>query len=78
MTDELVYAIRGALLSLPGRLAVEVAGISDASEVSEIIRKEVYHILDELSNFQYDPAKYQERVRQRRNMSEAADPFENE
>lgn len=78
MTDELVYTIRGTLLSLPGRLAVEVTGISDASEVSEIIRKEVYHVLDELSNFRYDPAKYQERVRQRRNMSEAADPFDNE
>ena len=76
--EELVYAIRGALLSLPGRLAVDVTGITDVSETSEIIRKEIYNILDELSNFQYDPAKFQERVRQRRNMSAAENPVDNE
>ena len=75
--EELVYAIRGALLSLPGRLAVDVTGITDVSEASEIIRKEIYNILDE-SNFQYDPAKFQERVRQRRNMSAAENPVDNE
>lgn len=76
--EELVYTIRGALLSLPGRLAVDVAGVSDVSEASEIIRKEIYSILEELSNFQYDPAKFQERVRQRRNMSAADEPIDNE
>lgn len=76
--EELVYAIRGALLSLPGRLAVDVTGITDVSETSEIIRKEIYNILDELSNFQYDPAKFQERVRQRRNMSAVENPVDNE
>ena len=76
--EELVYTIRGALLSLPGRLAVDVAGVTDVSEASEIIRKEIYSILEELSNFQYDPAKFQERVRQRRNMSAADEPIDNE
>ena len=76
--EELVYTIRGALLSLPGRLAVDVAGVTDVSEASEIIRKEIYSVLEELSNFQYDPAKFQERVRQRRNMSAADEPIDNE
>lgn len=76
--EELVYTIRSALLSLPGRLAVDVAGVSEVSEASEIIRKEIYNILEELSNFQYDPAKFQERVRQRRNMSAAENPIDNE
>lgn len=78
MTEELVYTVRGALLAMPGRLAVDIVGVADASEASEIIRKEIYHVLDELSTFRYDPAKYQERVRQRRNMSAADDELEDE
>lgn len=69
MTEDLVYTIRGALLALPGRLAVDVIAAADAAEASEIIRKEVYKIMEELSNYQYSAAKYEERVRERLNMS---------
>lgn len=65
MTEDLIYAIRGALLSLPGRLAVSVADAQNASEASDIIRAEVCLIMEELARYQYDPAKYQERVRER-------------
>ncbi len=65
ITTDLVLAIRSALLSLPGRLAVDVAEARDAAEVSEIIRANVYDILDELSQYEYDPEEYRRRVRER-------------
>lgn len=68
MTEDLVYAIRGALLALPGRCSVDVAAAKDAAEAAEIIRGEVYTIMNELSDYKYDAAKYEERVRARLNM----------
>lgn len=69
MTEDLIYAIRNALIALPGRLAVEVATVHSATEASEIIRQEVYKVMEELSAYEYDPAKYQARVRERLNMN---------
>ena len=68
MTEDLIYAIRSALIALPGRLAVDVIAAKDAAEASEIIRQEVYKVMDELATYKYDSAKYQERVRERLNM----------
>ena len=65
MTQQLIYTIRGMMIALPGRLAVDVAGVDDAAEASVIIRREVNAILDELSNFKYDPDAYAQLVRER-------------
>ncbi|MBO6231796.1 MAG: hypothetical protein ILA17_06185 [Ruminococcus sp.] len=65
MTEDLVYAIRGSLLALPGRLAVDLADMDDPAEISEYIRREIYKVMDELSRYEYDPKKYDERVRER-------------
>ena len=67
ITEDFVFTIRGMMLALPGRLAVDVIHAQDPAEAAELIRKEVYAIMDELSNYQYDPQKYEERVRERRN-----------
>lgn len=66
MTEDLVFTIRGMLLALPGRLAVDVATAKSPSEAAEIIRKEIHTVMEELSNYRYDPKKYEERVRERR------------
>lgn len=66
MTEDLVYAIRGMLVALPGRLAVDVSNARDAAEAANIIRSEVHFILEELSKYKYDPKKYEDRVRERR------------
>ena len=66
VTEGLVYAIRGALIALPGRLAVDVAAAGTPAEASEIIRKEIYKVMRELSDYHYDPQKYEELVRERR------------
>lgn len=73
MTEDLIYAIRGMLVALPGRLAVDTAAAETPAEVSEIIRKEIYKIMSELSEYKYDPKKYEERVRERKawDMSES-------
>ena len=65
LTEDLIYEIRGALIALPGRLAVDVAACSSAAEAAELIRREVCQVMAELSGYQYDPAKYAERVRER-------------
>ena len=65
MTEDLIYTIRDSLLALPGRLAVDVARASSAAEAAEIIKREVYAVMKALSQYQYDPARYAERVRER-------------
>lgn len=66
MTEDLIYTIRGALLALPGRLAVDTSTAKSPAEAAEIIRKEVYTVMQDLSEYRYDPKKYEERVRARR------------
>ena len=65
MTEDLVYTIRSTLLALPGRLAVDAAAISDPAEMSELVRREVNSIMEELSQYKYDSKKYEKRVRDR-------------
>ena len=69
MTMQLVYTLRSGLIALPGRLAVDVMNAENASEASVIIRREVNAVLDELSHFKYDPAAYEELVRERQKWS---------
>jgi len=71
ITEGLVYAIRGALMALPGRLAVDVANVTNPAEVATLIRNEVYKIMTELSQYEYDSSKYEERVRERRKWERA-------
>lgn len=66
MTEDLIYTSRGMLLALPGRLAVDIVNTSTPAEAAEVIRKEVYKAMEELSHYKYDPKKYEERVRERR------------
>ena len=72
MTD-LVYTIRSMLISMPGRLAVDVASVNSAAEASEVIRVEVCKVLEELSGYKYDPDVYARRVREREGWREIAE-----
>lgn len=65
ITTDLVLAVRSGLLSLPGRLAVDIVEAKDAAEASEIIKKEVYSLLEELADYEYNPEEYRRRVRER-------------
>lgn len=72
MTD-LVYTIRSMLMALPGRLAVDVVAVKTPAEASEVIRAEVYKVLEELAAYKYDPEEYARRVRDREGWSEISD-----
>ena len=65
MTEDLIYTVRGSLMALPGRLAVDVTSAQTAAEAAGIIRAEVFKVMQELSQYRYDPQKYEERVRDR-------------
>jgi phage terminase Nu1 subunit (DNA packaging protein) len=78
MTEDLIYTIRAALVALPGRLAVDVADTKTAAEASEVIRKEVYKTMKELSEYRYSPKKYEERVRDRQNWEKSESDIDDE
>ena len=65
--------LRSMLVALPGRLAVDVSSAATAAEASDIIRAEVYKILEELAGYKYDPEVYARRVRDREGWSELSD-----
>ena len=73
MTTDLVYAIRSIIISLPGRLAVDVAAVKTPAEASAIIRRECNNVLEELSNYRYDPKEYAKRVREREGWQELSE-----
>lgn len=75
MTEDLVFTIRSMLLALPSRLATDVSEVSSPTEAAEVIRKEVFMVLRELSNYRYDPQKYEERVRERRSWDKSQQHF---
>lgn len=70
MTDSLVLCVRSNLLAIPGQLAAEITGLSDAAEVSAKIEEAVYKVLDELANYEYDPEEYRRKVRERNGRKE--------
>lgn len=64
-TDHVLY-IRSMLLAMPGKLAVDCADCKTAAEAAERIKQEVYFILENLADYQYDPDEYKKRVRERK------------
>jgi len=67
ITADMANTLRSLLLGLPGRLAVDVHNADSAAEASVIIRKAIHEVMEEMSQYQYDPQKYEDRVRERLN-----------
>ena len=65
MTMDIVLNIRSMLLALPGLLAVELVSLKTTAEISNKIKIEIHKILDELSEYKYDPNEYKKRIRER-------------
>lgn len=65
MTNDLVYNVRSMMLALPGRLAIDLAAITEPTEISNRVKCEVDAILIDLSNYKYSPEAYKKRVRDR-------------
>lgn len=67
MTEQLIYAMRGALTALPGRCGKELAEADGVRECIIILQREVNAAMNELQNFRYDPEGYKRLVRDRKN-----------
>lgn len=70
ITADMILTVRSQLLALPGRLAVDLSAMNNANEISNHIRNSINEILLELSNYQYNPDEYTNRVRERQGKSE--------
>ena len=77
-TQELIDTVKNALLSLPGRLAVEVSLCDTAEECSALIKEAIRDVLGELSEYDYDPEKYEALVRERQSLDERAEEDDTE
>ena len=60
MTDHVLY-LRSLLMAMPGKLAVDLSGTHTASEQADRVKTEVYWILENLSEYKYDPEAYKQR-----------------
>lgn len=78
MMEDFADEVRTSFLSLPGRIAVEVSQESEPAACADSIRKEACAILEHLSTYQYDPAKFRERVRSRLGKKELQEDAEDE
>lgn len=65
ITADMVMAIRAQILALPGMCAVDCAEATTPSEAAGIIKNAVNDILNGLTDYEYDPAKYKELVKER-------------
>lgn len=78
ITEDMANSMRELLLGLPGRLAVDVANARSEAETAVIIKEAVHGIMREMSKYQYDPAKYEARVRDRMNWDAAESVIEDD
>lgn len=68
-TDHALF-LRGLLLAMPNKLAVDLAGEHSAAEQAETVKREVYYILDNLADYRYDAEEYKKRVMARQGWGE--------
>ena len=59
---ELILAQRSAMAALPGKLAPILAGETDESVIAARIKAEVRAIQEDLSQYEYNPGYYRERL----------------
>ena len=62
---DLVLTVRGLLLAVPNKIAVDLAGEHTAAEQAETVKKEIYYILNQLTGYTYDANEYKRRVMER-------------
>lgn len=67
-TEDMITTVKAQIMSLPGRLAVEVATESNPAKCAEIIKTEGRALLRELSEYEFNPEFYRERIQERRQM----------
>ena len=61
--NEMLVSFRSRMLTIPARATPEITASTDANLIQQVIKREVYDALSELS--EYDPAKYYEKSKER-------------
>lgn len=69
-TDHVLF-LRGLLLAMPNKLAVDLAGEHTAAEQAETVKREVHYVLNQLSEYRYDADEYRKRVMMRQGWENA-------
>ena len=72
MTADLISTIKGLLLALPNRCAIDSQRSKTAAEAAEVIKKEVFQVLNILSEYKYDSEKYKKMLREREGWQEVS------
>lgn len=65
LIEDLAATIKGMIVALPGRLAMDIVGLKTAADVSERIEKDCLEILNELSEYEYDSEYFKQKVQER-------------
>lgn len=60
-----VLQVRSMLMSLPGKLAVDLAALTTPAEISSRIRQDINYILEHLSEADYDADEFRRQVMER-------------
>lgn len=67
-TDHIMM-LRAMILAIPGKCAIDCASADTPVAAREIIKREVYEVLRQISQYEYDSAEYAARVRERKGWS---------
>lgn len=65
VVTDILARIRASILAIPGMLAVDVSKAKTAAEAAAVIKAAVDNMLNELSEYKYDPADYRKLVQER-------------
>lgn len=65
LIEDLAATIKSQLSGLPGRLAMDVVTLQTTAEVSEVIERHCFEILETLSEYKYDPQYFKNKVKER-------------
>ena len=65
LTNDMIARLRGAVMALPGQVAVDCAEARTATEAAAIVKRAVDGLLNEMADYKYTEADYKRLVRER-------------
>lgn len=65
LIEDLAATIKGMIVALPRRLAMDIVQLKTAAEVSDAIEKACFEICNQLTEYEYDPEYFKTKVQER-------------
>jgi phage terminase Nu1 subunit (DNA packaging protein) len=69
--NDLIYAVKSAIMAFPGRCAVNWAKAKTPARASAILEDEARNVLNELAEYKYDPDRMKDLARERMGKEQA-------